>query len=208
NDENNGFVAGLLWAQFHRLTLHGQFMVDDFDSRGESDETLSFTLVGSLLYAAPTFDLGFTLEMVSARTYNAPQPEGRYMYLLRGLATQFNDYIHASLFADLYLDGVVPGLRVTPRLHLLAQGERDFHLPFPPKGTEMNLILNGTVARTLRPAVQVHFQRVPWWWIRFDGGVNVTSNTGNVKDQTTTRFVGELEFGLRLSLEDAFRLTL
>jgi len=34
NDENNGFLAGLLWAQVSKLTIHGQLMVDDINLQG------------------------------------------------------------------------------------------------------------------------------------------------------------------------------
>lgn len=208
NDENNGFVTGLIWAQVRRLTFHGQLMIDDVDSRGESGlESLTYAFSGSAVYAAPSFDVGATLEVVTARAYNAPQPEGTYVYLLRGLATQFSDYVHASAFVDLYLDALAPGLRVTPRLHLLAQGERDLRQPFPGNDETIDNLLNGTVARTVRPAVQVYYQRNPWWWISLDAGVNVTSNVDHVEDQRETRFVGLLEVGLRLTLDRAVRLS-
>ncbi len=208
NDENNGFVAGLVWAQLRRLTLHGQFMVDDIDSRSESGaESLTYVFSGSAVYAASSFDVGATLEVVTARAYNAPQPEGTYVYLLRGLATQFSDYVHVSAFADIYLDGLVPGLRVTPRLHLLAQGERDIRQPFPANDEVIDNLLNGTVAWTVRPAVQVYFQRDPWWWIGLDAGFNVMSNVDHVKDRSETRFVGLLEIGLRLRLDRAVGLS-
>jgi len=207
NDENNGLVAAMLWAQYRRLTIHGQFMIDDFDSRGESEESLTFALVGSAVYAAPSFDLGAQFDVVSARAYNTPQPEGKYIYLLRGLATQFSDYVHVSLFADFYLDALAPGLRLTPRLHFLAQGERDIRQPFPAKGEALDNLLDGTAARTIRPSVQVSFQPTPWWWIRLDGGLNTTSDVDHIAGQDETRFVGLLEVGLRLVLNRAFRLT-
>ena len=208
NDENNGFVTGLIWAQLKRLTLHGQLMVDDVDSRGESGlESFTYAFSGSAVYAASSFDLGATLEVVTARAYNAPQPEGSYIYLLRGLGTQFSDYVHASAFADVYLDGLVPGLRVTPRLHLLAQGERDIRQPFPASDEVLDNLLDGTVARTMRPAVQVYFQRDPWWWIGLDAGVNVMTNIDHVEGQDETRFIGMIEVGLRLRLDGAVGLS-
>ena len=208
NDENNILAAWLLWAKVRRFTLYGQLMIDDIDSRGESgNESVTFALAGSLVYAAPSFDVGATLEVVTARAYNAPQPEGTYVYLLRGLATQFSDYVHASAFADVYLDGLVPGLRVTPRLHLLAQGERDIRQPFPANDEAIDNLLNGTVARTVRPAVQIYFQRDPWWWIGLDAGFNVMSNVDHVEHRSETRFVGLLEIGLRLRLDRAVGLS-
>ena len=208
NEENNGFVAGLMWAQFNRLTIHAQLMADDFNARGESgNETLTFAFVGSMVYALPRMDLGGRLEAVSSRAYNAPQPEGKYVYLLRGLATHFSDYVYASAFADIYLDDLVLGLRLTPRLDLLAQGERDFRQPFPANDEPLDNLLDGTVTRTARPAVQVVYQPSPWWWVRFDGGVNITTNLNNIEGMDETRFVGLLEVGLRLRVDQAFRLS-
>ncbi len=208
NEENNGFVAGLMWAQFNRLTIHAQLMADDFNARGESgNETLTFAFVGSMVYALPRMDLGGRLEVVSSRAYNAPQPEGKYVYLLRGLATHFSDYVYASAFADIYLDDLALGLRLTPRLDLLAQGERDFRQAFPSNDEPLDNLLDGTVTRTTRPALQVVYQPSPWWWVRFDGGINVTTNLNNIEGMDETRFVGLLEVGLRLTVDQAFRLS-
>lgn len=208
NDENNGLFGGLIWGQYRKLTVHGQFMVDDFDALGIGDEPMSLTLVGSLHYAAPTMDFGGSLILVASRTYNAQQFEGQYIYLLRGLATQFNDYIHTSFYADLYLDHLTPGLRVTPRLHLLAQGERDIREPFPQRGSGVAFVLDGTPERTVRPSVELYYQPVPWGWLRLDAGVNFVSNQNHIEGDSESRFVGLLEFGFRFSLDGAYRLSL
>ena len=207
NEENNGFVTGLLWAQVQRLTVHAQMMVDDFNARGESgNETLTFAFAGSATYALPRMDLGATLNVVSARAYNAPQPEGQYTFLQRGLATQFSDYVHTAAYADLYLDDVALGLRLTPRLDLLAQGERDIRQPFPPNTEDLDNLLDGTVTRTVRPALQAVYQPSPWWWVRVDAGFNITSNLDHIDGQDETRFVGLIEAGVRLVVDKAFRL--
>ncbi len=203
NDENNGAVAGLIWLHAGRLTLHGQLMFDDFDVLN-GQEPASFAMTGSLVYAArPDVDLGGGLDVVAARTYNTIQPEGRFLYLLRGLATQFSDYVHAHAFADLYL---VPGLTLTPRLDVLAQGERDIRQPFPAKDSDVPTILTGAVERTVRTSARLFFQRDPRWWIRLDLGVNVTKNKGAVEGADETRFVGLAAFGVRLTFDRNFKL--
>ena len=88
NDENNGLLAGMLWLHRGRLTLHGQLLLDDFDLLAESGEPPSLALTGTLhARLAPAVDAGARLSVLSARVYNTHQPEGRYLYLLRGLGT-------------------------------------------------------------------------------------------------------------------------
>ena len=198
NDENNGLVAALVWAQAAGLTLHGQFMVDDINLQRIGNESLTFAFTGSAVYVLAGADVGASLEMVSARAYNAPQPAGRYIYLQRGLATQFSDYVSSSLWAEVHLDHLVPGLRLQPSVSLLCQGERDMRQPFPSNDEILDNILDGEVSRTIRPALGVTYQPVPWAWLRAEGGLNRTD--GN------TRFAGSLTAGLRLMLQTALRL--
>lgn len=200
NDENNGLVAAMLWAQTGAFTLYGQLMVDDFDFLNGTEPT-SFAFSGSLYRAGRRADLGLTVEAVAARTYNALQPEGRYHYLLRGLGTQFNDYVALGLHADLY---AVPGLILTPRLDWLLQGAGTWQQPFPP--SDVGAILTGTVARTVRASVQGLYQPDPRWWIRFDAGPSLLYDTNHVAGQRQTRWIGQLEVGARLSLNRAYRL--
>ena len=208
NDENNATVAAVLWAQIRRLTVHGQLLVDDLNvQRGKGNETITYSFAGSLVYALSSVDLGITIEAVTARAYNAPQPEGKYVYLRRGLGTQFSDYVHVAAFADLYLDHMIPGLLLRPRLDWLFQGERDIRDRFPENEEVLDNILDGVVARTMRPAVQLVYQPSPRWWVRLNGGVNVTRNEGHVTGHETSRFVGLVEVGLRLRLDRAFRLS-
>ena len=201
NDENNGFLAGLLWAQVGRLTLHGQLMVDDLNvQRGTGNETITFALAGSAIYALPAMDLSASLVAVAARAYNAPQPEGKYIYLRRGLGTQFSDYVHASAMAEAYLDRIAPGLRLAPRIDLLLQGERDIRAPFPANDEVLDNILDGEVQRTVRGSLQISYQRAHWWWVRLDGGVNM-------RGPQERRFIGLIEVGVRRTFHRALRLS-
>ena len=200
NDENNGFLAGLLWAQISRLTIHGQLMVDDINLQGIGNETFSFALTGSAVYALSTFDVGATLEAVASRTYNAPQPEGRYIFLQRGIATQFSDYVSSSLWADVYLDRVTPGLRIQPRLSILYQGERDMRQPFPSQNENPQNILDGSAIRTTRASLGVVYQPVPWAWVRAEGGANRIGER--------SQFAGSIQVGLRFTLQGALPLPL
>ncbi len=200
NDDNNGFLAGLLWAQFKRLTIQGQFMVDDIRLQSNTGpETITFVLTGSAAYALPKADLKLTLETVTSRAYNAPQTEGQYIYLNRGLATQFSDYVHTSLFLEFYLDRRVRGLRLGPKMDLLLQGERDLRQPFPVKSESIQNLLDGDVKRTIRGSMRLTYQPMHWWWIAADGGYNINSGDSN-------RFIGLLNAGILLTLEQTIKL--
>ena len=199
NEENNGFVAGLLWAQRPPFTLHAQLLIDDFHVQRRVEPT-SFAFAGSLRWAGvvPQADVGLDFTAVASRTYNTAQAEGRYLYALRGLATQFSDYVHAALQADLYLDRVLPGLILMPQAHLLLQGERDFRQAFPRQDEGVGLILDGTPERTVRLAAALRYQPGPRWWVAWDYGVNLVTDAGFVRGASQTRFVGQLEVGARL----------
>lgn len=212
NDENNGFIAGLLWAQLGRVTLYSQFMLDDLDRLklfDEDAEPTSLTWISAVQVGrlTPTVDVGASLDVVASRTYNTNQPEGKYLFLRRGLATQFSDYVHATAYADVYLDELVPGLMVTPRVHVLAQGEQDIRAPFPGRDGP-GFILSGDEATTWRGAVQVRLQPTTWWWVRADLGVNRTTQPGfDPAAETETRFSGLVEAGVRLSLSRGYALS-
>ena len=204
NDENNGFLAAMIWSQFGKMTLQGQLMADDFEILKESGESPSLAFSGSAYFGAliPSIDLGLEFEAVSARAYNTHQSEGRYLYLRRGLATQFNDYIQTTLSADIYCDTFAPGLMMSPYLSLLRQGEQDIRNPLP--GHNVGFVLDGTIERTTRLAVRFYFQNDTRWWAGLNLGMNIVENKNGIEDLSETRFVGLLQFGGRFSLTTFF----
>lgn len=201
NEENNGFIAGMLWAQLAPLTITGQLMIDDIDILSQTGEPASIALSGSALLAgvAPWADVGVRATVVSARAYNTHQPEGQYTYLLRGLATQFSDFVHASAFSDLYLDRLLPGLTITPRVDLLLQGEGDIRQPYPRPEDDVPFLLAGTPERTLRLGAGLRYQPGTRFWLAADLGMNRTTGLDHVEHAASTRFVGLVSFGTRLS---------
>lgn len=209
NVENNGFVGGQLWWHLRGWTLHGQLLFDDLDLLGQGDEPASITLIGSLHRAglASIVDVGVTAEVVAARTYNTNQAQGRYLYLRRGLATQFSDYVLVSATADVYLDAWLPGLTLTPAVTWLGQGERDIRGPFPRRMEDVGFAMTGTAERTTRVAATVRWQPSPWWWFQAEGGVNRVENAGFVDGASATRFAGLVSAGLRLPLEGLYSLS-
>jgi len=175
-------------------------MIDDIRLQANTGpETITFALTGSAVYALPQADIKLTLETVTARAYNAPQTEGQYIYLNRGIATQFSDYVHTSLFAEFYMDRRVPGLRFGPQLDLLLQGERDMRQPFPLNSESIRNLLDGDVERTVRSSVKLTYQPTHWWWIAVDGGYNLNSDHDH-------RFVGLINAGIMLSLGKSIKL--
>ncbi|HET6568832.1 MAG TPA: hypothetical protein VFG50_12770 [Rhodothermales bacterium] len=206
NDENNGFIAGLLWAYARPVTITGQLLIDDLDVMRQTGEPGSIGITGSITYAGvmPSIDAGLSVTAITARTYNTGQPEGKYLYMLRGLATQFSDYLLASVYADVYLDRALPGLTISPCLDLLWQGSQDIRNPFPPLDGPTAFILNDPVGRTIRPAVRLRYQRDPHWWVRLDSGFNFNSGEG-ARDRSV-RPVALLTVGARLSFARPYRL--
>lgn len=156
NDENNGLVAAAATYASDGLLLFAEAALDDFDLlNGKEPSSLSAT--GSL-YAAellPLTDISAGITVVTSRAYNAPQPEGKYVYLNRGIATQWSDYIHAEL--ELKWFGLLQsmGLVVSPRIDVLLQGSQDIRAPYPDR-EGVGTILADPVTRTVRPGLDVH----------------------------------------------------
>ncbi|MCY4000809.1 MAG: hypothetical protein OXF84_08400 [Bacteroidetes bacterium] len=200
NDDNNGFLAGLLWTQLNRWTIQGQLMVDDLRIQSNTGpETITFALTGSAVYALPSTDIKFTFETVSSRAYNAPQTEGQYIFLNRGIATQFSDYVHSSLSAEFYLDHRVPGLRMLPKIDLLYQGERDMRQPFPESSEVIENLLDGEANRTMRTSMSMMYQPVHWWWIGVDAGYNINRGESN-------QFIGLVSAGIKVNFDTSINL--
>ena len=79
--------------------------------------------------------------------------------------------------------------------------------PFPEiRGSSVGFILEGTIERTVRLATQLHYQRDPRWWIKFDAGINFVENNDNVEGASETKFIGMFEVGARFSLNRPFSL--
>ena len=196
NNENNGIVGGILWLQRGAVTVHGQLAFDDFDLFNRV-EPASAALTGSLVVAgvAERVDAGLDATVVTARAYNTPLPEQGYVYALRGLGTQFSDFIHLRVGADVYLDDEVAGLSLRPEVQVLWQGEGDIRDPFPSNDPPMILI--GEPERTVRVGTRVRWTPTPTLWARADLGVNHTTSDGHVLGVSRTRFVGLVEAGAR-----------
>ena len=209
------------------LTLHTEVIIDDiifFRERRGIDERSNFNVFFNAAYALSQRPLTLQLnaEMVSSQSYNTDQAQGRYLYLGRGIATQFNDYVFGEFRTQLFLDGKLQGLRVSPYLGGLLQGEQVIDKEFigspltqkdkDPDELEPvpDFVLSGVVQETFRAGVEwVYYSPAErgWkkgWWLRGDVGLNVMSNLGNVEGNDQTRPVGMIELGVQFdfSLRD------
>jgi len=209
------------------LTLHTEVIIDDvifFRERRGIDERSNFNVFFNAAYALSQRPLTLQLnaEMVSSQSYNTDQAQGRYLYLGRGIATQFNDYVFGEFRTQLFLDGKLQGLRVSPYLGGLLQGEQVIDKEFigspltqkdkDPDELEPvpDFVLSGVVQETFRAGVEwVYYSPAErgWkkgWWLRGDVGLNVMRNLGNVVGNDRTRPVGMIELGVQFdfSLRD------
>ena len=209
------------------LTLHTEVIIDDiifFRERRGIDERSNFNVFFNAAYALSQRPLTLQLnaEMVSSQSYNTDQAQGRYLYLGRGIATQFNDYVFGEFRTQLFLDGKLQGLRVSPYLGGLLQGEQLIDKEFigspltqkdkDPDELELvpDFVLSGVVQETFRAGVEWMYYSPAergWkkgWWLRGDVGLNVMRNLGNVVGNDRTRPVGMIELGVQFdfSLRD------
>lgn len=201
NDENNLLLGLMLWGQWQGFTVNTQLMIDDLQVESVNEKNnFAFT---SSLYKAELFgnmDLGIEFEAVSHQAYVSEQPEGRYVYLKKGLATQFNDYILSSVYANIYGGS---GLTFTPRVQWLLQGEQTINQPqvkTRPDGSAIDLILTGNEEQTIRPSVSVRFQSSTSFWIEGNAGANFVSDVDHQAGVNRTRFAGFLRFGIDFSI--------
>lgn len=202
NDENNALLGLMLWWQLGRTTIHSQVIMDDLDVIHLGSERTSVAATANLKHTFPEKPLavGLSADIVASRTYNTHQKEGQYVYLLRGLGTQFNDFAHVSANVDWFADIIVEGLILGSSVHYLAQGEQRITNPFPNSGDDVPTFLSGIVENTLRVGLILEYQPTRFWWIQIDAGVNNVSNQGHFEGRTKTRFSGLANFGLRLPI--------
>ncbi|NND70647.1 MAG: hypothetical protein HKN43_03625 [Rhodothermales bacterium] len=202
NDENNALLGLMLWARIGTTTIHSQVIMDDLDVLNLGSERTSVAGTAYLRHAfrARPLDIGLSSTVVASRTYNTHQPEGQYVYLLRGLALQYNDFAHISAELNWFADSVLPGLVVSPRLHLLKQGEQRITATFPKSGDNVETLLSGIVETTRRASLVVEFQPNRYWWISVDAGMNSVGNAGHIEGATDSRFSGLMSFGIRIPI--------
>ena len=220
---NSGFINSNSKSQANSqniLTVHTEVIIDDiifFRERRSIDERSNFNVFFNATYALSQrpLTLELNVEMVSAQSYNTDQAQGRYLYLGRGIATQFNDYVFGEFRTVFFPDGALQGLRITSYLGGLLQGEQVIDKEFI--GSPLSLkdknpdelvtvpdfVLSGVVQESFRAGLEwVYYSSAKqgWkkgWWVRGDFGLNVMRNIRNMEGNDQTRLVGVIELGVQ-----------
>jgi len=143
------------------------------------------------------------LDVVSGRSYNSEQAEGQYLYLLRGLATQFSDYIQVGGFAE-FFPSILKGGYLRTSIDFLTRGNQEIIArPYPED--EVDFILSDPSLSVLRPSVQVFFRPNKWSQLDVDLGLNYGRNldpsdwsNGTMEDGNSLSLIGKIRLGVEL----------
>jgi hypothetical protein len=193
------------WWRRGPVQAYLEFLLDDVDltpPKGADREPTSYavTLGGRWAAGEAPVTVGFEYNRVSAWAYRTPNLIDRYSYLGRGLGANYSDFDRASLFAD-WLPPVT-GLRLTPEVQVLRQGEGSFRVPVPDPVTyhaSPNVFL-GTIETTVRGGVAGRYQPSRLGWIGWDLGVNRTTNYEHESGRNRTAFEATAELGVRFDV--------
>lgn len=199
---NGNLMVGsdVSWRAGRRVTLQGQLAVDDISYQkipgGHVPNRYAFT-------AAAFGPLGSSLSwralytQASTLAFHTISPWENYADQGVGLGRGFPDNDQLSGFVTIPV-----GARwlVTPQVTYLRQGAARLTDSWPPDSVLAKLpqVLSGTVARTLRAAVQVSGAAGPCQ-LSADLGFDHVVNAGNVAGRNYTRFEGRLLVTLGLS---------
>ncbi len=205
NDEFNAMFGGLIWWKASKMTMNLQVMIDDIVINSDSgvEEPATFAVTHSVNFSGITdkIDLGYEAELVAYQTYNTDQAEGRYLYLKRGIANQFTDYVYITAYMNYYAYSALPGLRIKPSLSFLAQGEQDINQDFVreyPNGELIDIILTGVEEKTSRVALDVFYNPNPRFWIDASLGYNYLENKDHISGNSDSRITARIEAGFRI----------
>ncbi len=198
----NSFV-GLDVQRRGRVTLYGQFMLDDIqiDRKKATDRkptSYAFTVgargpgllqrLGWRVYYTQVSNLAFRNE----DDLQVP------LYFGLGTGRNFSDYHQLTARASV----VAFSLLVEPEMTLLRQGEGDPRLPHP-SVSEYDVtptFLAGVVERTVRFALSARLEAGPLS-LAGDGGVHVVRNAAHVPGAERTRWVGSVGVTYRFRRE-------
>lgn len=205
NDVINLLFGLSVWKRVDQLTLKGELILDDIIfnrvGRGITERgTFSWIFNSTYVLKQKPISIHLNSEIISYQSYNTDQAEGRYLYLGRGLATPFNDYVLTDLKVDWFMDESVSGLRVSPYYGVLLQGEQRIDQPFTSSyedGSPFEFVLTGVVEKTHRLGIDLFYGPSQFWWVKLDIGHNTKFNTNHVEGDTSNRIVGTVEVGFR-----------
>jgi len=205
----NLLLGANLWYNKNGLTFNIDFMLDDLifnrEERGITERNnFSFIFNSSYKTKNAPIAINWDLELITYQAYNTDQAEGRFIYLNRGLATDFNDYIFTEIGLEYYADLKVNGLTLAPYIGILKQGEQKINQTFNssyPNGEALEIVLTGIVETTTRLGLDVYYSPVNFFWLKLDMGYNKVENFMNVEGRNANRFVGMAEIGLKYNFK-------
>ena len=196
NDENNGMVGAFAHYRGERTRARMELLLDDVDILN-GREPASIAAHASMERAdlVPNVNLALHGTLVSARTYNAEQAAGRYLYLDRGIAVQFSDHLEFGAALEwLRWSGWI----VRPGIDVLMQGEQDMRLPLP-NTEDAPFLLAGTVETTVRPYLSVLGLTAHGVDVALDAGWNHISNDLHRDGASRSAFTASLSASWRIS---------
>ncbi len=208
----NLMIGGSIWYRNNSFSVNFDMMLDDLITnrveRGITEKNnFAIVLNTSYMFRRYPAQLNLDFELFTYQVYNTDQAEGRYLYLGKGIASQFNDFIFSEVSLDYFMDLKVEGLRISPYVGLLKQGEQVINQPFRStyeNGKEFEYVLTGTVEDTYRFAIDLQYYLKQNLWLKTDLGLNIVQNKANVRGVNEQRFNGMIELGFRLSFANLF----
>lgn len=192
NDENNGFLG----AEVRHTGPNGLFMIqvmlDDVDIlNGTEPPSMAVTTLAERALS-DVLSTGVEGTLVTARAYNALQPEGKYLYLMRGMGTQYADFVHGRVHVERLVMTSNWLVRSQAAFDVLWQGEGDLRQPFPDSTTSGLLV--GTVRSVVRPSLRLHAMHARGLYARLDAGV-AHGSLVEASGRTGTRLTGTVSVG-------------
>ncbi len=209
NDQINLLFGGSIQWISGNWMVYSELMVDDIifnrKERGIT-ETGTGAWLGHVAWSGDQTHAQWHSEVVGYQAYNTDQAEGRYLYLGRGLGTQFNDYVFTEVRGQKGL-GVnranqIETMQIGASLGLLWQGEQTINQPFTsayPDGSRFERVLTGNVERTVRAAIQFGIETQSKSAVELDIGYNWVQNLGHQSGVSSRRWAGSITIRQGLS---------
>ena len=185
----------LRWRVAERITLLGQFGLDDFQYKNRSGPTrapdrYAFTLMATgPLAGRVAWRAAYT--QASSLAFRTTDPVENLVDQGVGLGRSFadNDQVTLNITTP-----ITPRWLMSPELTLLRQGEGRIGDPFP-NGTargDTPVLFIGTVERTWRAALGLSGRQGPLS-IQANAGLHYIQNQFNLDGRNRTRFVGRIQ---------------
>ncbi len=194
NDENNGLIGAFFAYRDAQTRARGELLLDDVDVlNGNEPASIAATLSAERRGISRGVNLGISGTVVTARTFNSEQAEGRYVYLGRGIGTQQSDFAHFRAHADWLR---FPGWIVRAGVDVLREGEADFREDLP--GLDEKTLFTGTPETVIRPFLTIHGMMANGVDVALHGGWNQISDAAHVDGATDSALTASLSISYRI----------